>query len=362
MKSISLCSLLPLALLFAACSNTQPEAAPAPLTFVLSDTILRQLELDTVRLESVRSELTLSGLINSNGDRTARVYPLVGGVVEDLRVELGDRVTKGQVLAVIRSGEIADLQNQSSAAATDLAIARKNLQVLEDQFGAGLASEREVVLARKELEKAVGNTGKSRKQLGIYGVTSDGKYTIQAPISGFITEKNVTENMQYNDSNVDNFFTIADLDDVWIMANVFESDISKVKEGYAAEVTTLSYPNEHFMGKIDKVFNVLDPESRVMKVRIRLPNPGYRLKPQMYAQVRVRHTEAQQLLAVPARCVIFDKNRHFVLVYKDRRHVQTREVELANTVGEVSYVQSGLRAGERIITRNQLLVYDQLND
>lgn len=358
--------LLPVALglLLAGCSTT-PETDTKPKAdagFSLSDQMMSELKIDTVRNEPIRNELTLSGQIATNGDKTVQVYPLVGGVVEQLTVELGDHVTKGQVLAVIRSGEIADLQNQSSSAGTDLAIAQKNLSVLEDQYAAGLASERDVSLARQELRKAQGNVGKSRKQLAIYGVSADGTYTLRAPISGFITEKNVTDHMQFNDDNVGSLFTVSNLDDVWIMANVFESDIAKVKEGYAADVTTLAYPDQHFTGRIDKVFNVLDPESKVMRVRVRLENPGYLLKPEMYAQIKVRNTETGRMLAVPANCVVFDKDRNFVMVFKDRQHIETREVEIAKTVGDVSYVHSGLHDGERIIAQNQLLVYDELND
>lgn len=99
-----------------------------------------------------------------------------------------------------------------------------------------------------------------------------------------------------------------------------------------------------------------------MKVRVHLLNPGYQLKPEMYAQVKVLNTENQQMLAVPAQCVVFDKDRNFVMVFKDKHHVETREVQIAKTVGNVSYVQTGLQAGERIIAQNQLLVYDELND
>jgi cobalt-zinc-cadmium efflux system membrane fusion protein len=324
--------------------------------------MLRELIIDTVRAQPIRSELTLSGQIEADGDKTVKVYPLVGGVVDQLKVELGDHVTKGQVLAVIRSGAIADLQNQNAAAGTDLDIARKNLSVLEDQYEAGLASERDVTLARKELQKAQGNVSKNRKQLNIYGVSDDGTYTLRAPISGFITEKNVTDHMQFNADNVENLFTISNLDNVWIMANVFESDIAKVKSGYQADVTTLSYPDQHFTGYIDKVFNMLDPNSKVMKVRVKLANPDYLLKPQMYAQVKVVNTEAQRMLAVPAKSVIFDKDQNFVLVFRDKSHMETRPVQLLKTVGDVSYVRSGLQEGERIISRNQLLIYDELND
>ena len=330
--------------------------------FRLSDTMMQQIVLDTVRLRPVQDELVLTGEIAANGDKTVKVYSQVGGVVDQLHVQLGDQVTKGQVLAVIKSSEIADVQNQTTTATSDLDIARKNLAVAEDMNQAGLNSERDVVLARAEVTKARGTVGKNVKQLGVFGVGKDGVYELRAPITGFITEKNATEHEQFNNDNVQNLFTVSNLDDVWIMANVFESDISKVKVGYAADVTTLSYPDRHFRGHIDKVFNVLDPDSKVMKVRVRLANPGYLLKPEMYAQVRVENTEAVKALAVPAKSVVFDKDRNFVMVYRDRTHVETRPVTISKTVGDYSYVTQGLKPGDVVIAKDQLLVYDELND
>lgn len=342
---------------------SKPEVKEAKKEgFRLSDTMMQQIVLDTVRERAIEHELMLTGEIASNGDKTVKVYPLVGGVVERLNVQLGDKVTKGQVLAVIKSNEIADVQNQTTAAASDLDIARKNLAVAEDMFKAGLNSDRDLVLARAEVAKARGTVGKNVKQLSVYGIGKDGMYALRAPISGFITEKNAAQHEQFSLGSVGNLFTVSDLDDVWIMANVFEADISKVKVGYSADVTTLAYPDKHFHGRIDKVFNVLDPDSKVMKVRVRLENPGYLLKPEMYAQVRVGNTEGVRALAVPARAVVFDKDRNFVMVFKDRTHVETRAVTIRKTVGEYSYVSKGLAPGDVVIAKNQLLVYDELND
>ncbi len=346
-----------------ACSSAEkkaPEtAAPA---FHITDEVMKELRIDTVKERPMLNELSLTGQIASDENHTAKIFPLVGGVVEKVDVELGDYVHQGQQLAVIRSGEIADLQNQGTAAGSDLAIAQKNVAVAQDMFKAGLSSERDVLLARSELQKARGTAGKSRKQLAIYGVTPDGKYSLKSPISGFITDKNVTTSMQFNNSNVENLFTVSDLDDVWILANVFQSDISKVQPGFTADVTTLAYPGRHFTGRVDKVFNILDPDSKVMKVRVKLRNPGYLLKPEMYAQIKVQNAAGGNMLAVPASAVVFDKDRTFVMVYKDRSHVETRPVKVASTVGDVSYIASGLKPGERFISQNQLLIYDELND
>ncbi|HEX8349740.1 MAG TPA: efflux RND transporter periplasmic adaptor subunit [Hymenobacter sp.] len=348
---------------FTGCSGEETNlVTKKPEQHSLLPTMVRDLAFDTVRMEAVRDEVVLTGRITTNPDKTVQVYPLVGGVVEAVRASLGDHVEKGQVLAVIKSGEIADLQNQSSAAGSDLDIARKNLQVSEDHFKDGLASERDVVLARQELRKAQGNVGKSRKQLSVYNVSADGTYTLRAPISGFITEKNVTDHMQFNANNVDNLFTISDLSTVWVMADVFQTNIAAVKFGHEADVATLAYPDKHFNGRIDKIFNVLDPQSKVMKVRVRLKNPGYLLKPGMHASVRVSSVDDQKKVAVSSTNVIFNKNHNFVLVVKDSTHVETREISVLKKVGSKSYVAAGLQDGERVIAQNPLLLYKQLND
>ncbi|WP_324671115.1 efflux RND transporter periplasmic adaptor subunit [Hymenobacter sp. GOD-10R] len=348
---------------FTSCSEEATElVTKTPERSALHPHMLRHLTLDTARTEAVRSEVKLTGRVSTNLDKTVQVYPLVGGVVEAVRVSLGDHVEKGQVLAVIKSGEIADLQNQNSAAGSDLTIARKNLQVTEDLFGSGLAAERDVLTARQELRKAQANAGKSRKQLSVYGVSADGTYTLRAPISGFITEKNVTDRMQFNADNVDNLFTIANLSTVWVLADVFQADIAHVQVGHTADVTTLSYPDKHFIGHIDKVFNMLDPESKVMKVRVRLDNSDYLLKPGMHARVNVSTIEKQRHVAVAHKNLVFHNDRNFVLVFKDPKHIETREVSILKTVGDKSYVSSGLQDGERVVAQNQLLLYKELND
>src|SRR6185437_6569260 len=108
---------------------------------------------------------------------------------------------------------------------------------------------------------------------------------IKAPISGFIVQKNITNNMVIRADNSNVVFAISDLKNVWVWANVYESNINNIHLGDAVNVTTLSYPGRVFNGKVDKIMNVLDPTSKVMKVRVALPNADYALKPQMYATV-----------------------------------------------------------------------------
>lgn len=241
---------------------------------------------------SAAPELVLSGEITADADHTARVFPRVGGEVLRVGVDLGDEVRAGQVLAVLRSSEIADFQNQHTTATADLAVANKNLTVAEELHQAGLSAEQDVYKARKEVQRAAGTAATSRRQLGNYGVAPGAAYSLKAPLSGYVIEKKLSPGMRFNASDLQAAFTVANLDRVWVMANVFESDLSRVREGQAVEITTLSYPDAPVRARIDRIYHVLDHESKTMSVRCVLANPGHQLKPGMHAQVRVLAEEA----------------------------------------------------------------------
>ncbi|HEY1055679.1 MAG TPA: efflux RND transporter periplasmic adaptor subunit, partial [Emticicia sp.] len=302
-------------LVFQSCKSDNKQEEPAKGSFVLTDTMMVKLGFDEVATKVLLSEVKLSGKVTANEDKVAKVFPRVDGNIEKLNVQLGDYVQKGQVLAIIRSRQVAEMDNQLSMAVSNLQIARKNLGVEEELFKSGLEPERNVVNARQEVQKAESELKRVNETLKIYDIGKEATYQIKSPISGFLIEKNAVEGMDFNIENIDNFFTISDLSDIWILADVYETDINKVKIGYTCDITTLADPDKKIKGKIDKIFNVLDPESRVMKVRIRLPNPGYTLKPQMFAIVRVYHEEPQSMLAIPAKAVIFDKSKQWVMVF-----------------------------------------------
>ncbi|MDF2189912.1 efflux RND transporter periplasmic adaptor subunit [Paraflavitalea sp. CAU 1676] len=349
---------LPLASCQEQASNTiEPER------FCLSDTLQKNIELATVQADTVRNEIALSGKIEANEDKWIKVFPVVGGIVESLKVQLGDYVTKGQVLAVVRSSEIADYQGQLSNAASTVKLAEKSLTANKEMFAAGLATEKDVLAAETDLDKARADLKRIRETNAIYGASGNALQTITAPVSGFIVEKNVTDKMQYRVEGSDPFFIISNLDEVWVIANVFESDISKIQVGYDAQVSVIAYKDKVFKGKVDRIYSILDPQSRVMKVRIRIPNDGYLLKPEMFAQINIEYTEGrEQMPAIPAQAMIFDHNRNFVMVHKDHCQIETREVEPYKTIGTTTYIRSGLQEGEKVIARYQLLIYGALNN
>lgn len=198
--------------------------------------LLATATLDTAKLEKTQNELNLTGKITFNQDQVVKVFPLVGGHIETLKADLGDYVKKGQILAVIRSGDLADLEQQAISARGQLSVAQKNMQVTEDMTKAGLSSQRELVSSKEQLEAAKGEVNRVSERRRIVGGNGS-VYLVKAPMSGFIVEKTASQGMELRSDDPENLFTVSNLERVWVLANVYESDLANVHEGDPATST-----------------------------------------------------------------------------------------------------------------------------
>jgi cobalt-zinc-cadmium efflux system membrane fusion protein len=331
--------------------------------FILTSTMKKEMKLNEVRLLPVENELILNGKITFNEEKVARVFPLTGGFVKELKVELGDFVERGQPLALVRSPEIAGFTKEEIEAMAQVKVSEKKLSVAEELYKAGIISEMELYESRKEFEKASGEFSRIQDVLDMYSVSNGAVYPIKSPVSGYVIKKDITLNMELRTEDISPAFVVGSLSEVWVLADIYETDISKIRVGDKVEVKTIAYPNQVFTGRIDKVFNLLDPESKTLKARIMLPNPYLLLKPEMFASVRVViQGGSQQMLAIPSESIVFDKNQSHVLVYHSDQNIETRVIEVDSENSKYTYIKSGLKAGERVITSHQLLIYDALND
>ncbi|QEC69417.1 efflux RND transporter periplasmic adaptor subunit [Panacibacter ginsenosidivorans] len=344
-----------------ACNSTKSDPITSP-PFTLTDTMMAHTQFAKATIQNVKSELKLYGKVTADNSKMSQVYPVVGGNVIKVNAELGDYVKQGQTLAVIRSSEVAGYENERMDANSDVALAEKNLQVAKDLFAGKLNSEKDVVAAEKELEKAKAAQQRINEVYNIYSLKDGAQYNVTAPISGFVIDKNITQNELLNSNNISNLFSIAQINEVWVLANVNESDIAAITQGMDASIKTISYPDRVFTGKVDRIFNILDPETKAMKVRIRIPNDDLALKPEMSATVTLQYNENKKLVSIPSSAVIFDKSKNWVLIYKDKSHIETRQVDVYKQVGDTTYIVNGLNENETVITQNQMLIYDALND
>lgn len=328
----------------------------------MSDKMLAGTKLAVAEMDTVTNELQFFGKITADNNKMIEVFPVVGGNVIEVFVELGDYVQKNQLLATIRSTEIAGFEQEMDDAKNDLIVARNNLRVTQELYEGKLATDREVTEARSESEKAQSKLNRIKEVYRIYNIRKGAIYEVRSPISGFIIQKNINQDMLLRSDKTDNIFDIAEINDVWAIANVNETEIAQVRIDQNASVTTISYPDKIFNGKVDKIYNMIDPETNAMKVRIKLRNNDFLLKPEMRATIKLSFKEDKQLVAIPSDALVFDKSRNFVMVYKDKKHIENRQVEVFRQVGAVTFLKSGLKPGEKVMTTNQLLIYDALND
>ena len=344
-------------------SCAEPAKKPEEkVKYVIPDSLLRTLTIDTVRNCPLMNALTLTGMVDFNQDKQVNIFSLVSGNVQDIKVQLGDYVTEGQVLAVVKSSEMAGISNNLLIAETNVRGTKKQLDVANELYKSGLSSILDVTNAQVNYDQAVSALETAKKILKINGNSSKGDYVIKAPLSGFIVQKNVTNNTTVRADNGTNLFTISDLKEVWIQANVYEANIEQVHLGDKVEVRTLSAQDRVFYGKIDKILNVLDPASKVIKVRVVLPNPDYILKPQMFASVVVSNLTKLQALCVPNKALVYENSQYYVVVYKGAGVSDITPVKVLNTVGDRTYLSAGVVEGDKVIASLALQIFSELNN
>ncbi|NIG55442.1 efflux RND transporter periplasmic adaptor subunit [Chitinophaga sp. Cy-1792] len=354
--------LLPLTVAtLSSCGHKQEQKTDERTAYVIPDSIMKVLKIDTVRMTPVVDAITLTGMVDFNQDNQVSIFPPVSGIVQDANVQLGDAVKQGQVLATVKSSEMAGYENSMVVAETNVTSAKKQLEATKDLFKNGLSSQLDLTAAQTAYDQAIAQLQMQQRVLKINGNNRQGIYVVKSPINGFVVQKNITNNTVIRTDNGNNLFTISDLKNVWVQANVYESNISRVHVGDHVDVTTLSYPDKVFKGRVDKMLNVLDPASKVMKVRIVLQNDNYLLKPQMFASVNVLNPVGKKALTVSSHALMFDHSQYYVLIYNGKSDVKITPVEVLGANGNETYIAAGLKEGDRVIAYDVILIYQALN-
>ncbi len=348
---------------FCGCNKDKIEdKLPIQKGFVISNEMMKTTTVEKVQNDFVETEMSFYGKISADKNQYIDIYPLVGGNVMSVNVELGDYVHKGQVLATIRSTEVAGFQKDLSDARTEVAVAENNLRVAQDLYSGKLNTEKDVLEAKSQLQKANDELRRSQSVNQVYNIKNGNIYSVIAPISGYIVQKNINKDMQLRSDRSDNIFDVANTTNVWAIVNINESDINKVSLGMKAKVSTLANPSKIFTGTIDKIFKIIDPETNAMQARVVLENATGQLIPESKATIKVLKTENTRAISIPKEALIFDDDRYFVVVFKSQSNVKIQEVKLDKETGSRAYISEGLRQGDQVITNNQLFIYRALSE
>lgn len=347
-------------LLLTSCGNKADDSGNNK--FGIKQAFLQNVKTTKAVLSTQEEELTLTGKVEYDPDKVINYVPMIGGIIDRSYFSLGDKVQKGQTLLDIRSTELSSLQSERVGLESEVKIAERELKTAKSMFEDNMLSEKELMEAQAKLSQAQAAYSKIQTDMSVFGSNKgSGTFSIKAPMSGYIVSKNASSGSTVS-ADSDPLFIIADLSTVWITANVYASNLLFVREGQEVKITTLSYPGEIFNGKINSLSQVFDPEEKVLKARIVMPNADLRLKPEMSAVIKLKNETHNKLISIPSEALVFDNDRYYVVVETAPDTFEAREVVLNGHHNNVTYITSGVSEGEDIVIKNQLLIYTGLKD
>jgi multidrug efflux pump subunit AcrA (membrane-fusion protein) len=306
----------------------------------------------TVEQRTLTDEVRTVGIVNFDEARMARIVAKFSGYIERLYVDItGQPVRRGQPLAEIYSPELVSAQEELLlAAGLDGSLGESAVP------GVPSGSPKLAAAARRRLRlwdiseaqiDEILRSGRVRRTL-----------TLHAPVSGIVTEKNVLQGQAVQAG--ENLYTIADLSEVWVEAELREADAGIVREGSAATVEFAAFPGRPIAGRVQYVYPTLQEQSRTLKARIVIPNPDGRIKPGMYANVGLS-APARAALTAPTSAVVNTGVRKMVFMDMGAGKLMPMDVETGRVAGEYTEILSGLEPGQRVVTSAQFLLDSESN-
>src|SRR6185312_6127255 len=351
--------------------SDQPPRLDAAIHQPAESGTLSHVETMIVEFGSFRQDLTLSGKIDYGEDRYSKISsPLQGRVVE-VRAHLGDRVKAGAVLLVIDSPDIAQAYSEYVKEDSDLQYATRSHELAKDLYSNKALPLKDLKQAENELVKARAEFRRAKERLLSLRVPAEelnkpldkqqitSRFEMKSPLTGIVVERVVTPGQSVGGDANQVLFTVADLDMLQVVADVYERDLALVKEGQFAKVKVEAYPEVDFPATVASVGDVVDPASRTIKLRAWVNNQDHRLKPEMFARLHIQVGDATKILVVPKEAVLESDGKQFVFVVEESNHYVRHEVKVSNFTPDQMRVLEGLTPGQRIVTKGAVLIKGQ---
>jgi len=345
--------------------NKGPEASPpliakdGKITIPADSPLRSRIVTAAAGSREIGAKLTLPGVVESDPGRTAAVLaPLAGRVVE-LKVGLGERVTQGQVLALLQSGDLAQAYDDDDKAADTLHLTEVNLARQQEQFSIGTASARDLDQAKSDHAQALAEYQRTQTRLKAINADPRDKsrlMAVKAPVAGSVTALSVAQGNMVNDPTQP-LMTIADLHSVWVTAMVPEKSLGEVAKDQVAEVVLDAFPGQVLKGKVLFVADTMEPDSRRNKTRIGFNNPNFLLKPNMFATVTLQGAKKSQVV-LPTSALLMNNDRTTVFVATGDWVFERRVVDLALEEGTEVGIGSGVAPGEKVVVKGGILLND----
>ncbi|MCS6317285.1 MAG: efflux RND transporter periplasmic adaptor subunit [Nitrospira sp.] len=360
-----------------ACSQTQepasskPSVTPEQAAVQPQPQSTGQIETAVVDFKPIQPELVLVGKVAYGEDRYSKISsPLQGRVVE-VRAKLGDRVEAGATLLVIDSSDITAAYSEFVKEASELEYSTRAQELAKELFATKALALKDLKQAENDLIKARAGFRRAKerllslripaqeleKPLAQQRITS--RFEMKSPLTGTVVERAVTPGQSVGSDAGQVLFTVADLDRLQVVADVYERDLALVKVSQVGRINVEAYPGSDFASVVASIGDVVDPNTRTIKVRAWVDNRDQRLKPEMFARLRLDVGDATPFLTIPKEAVVEIDGKHFVYVVDTPQHYEKREVLVSNVSSGQVRILEGLTSGQRIVIKGAVLVKGQ---
>jgi cobalt-zinc-cadmium efflux system membrane fusion protein len=358
-------ALLSLLLLSVSCGDVKEvpkevaKVAPvSALSVVAMPDLLKELRIGNPRMTAVTGRLQVAGRVEANESRQARISSPVGGSITRLEVVEGQNVKKGDLIAVVRSTALADAQLSFLKASSQRQLVQRAVERADRLLEAGVIGSAELQRRQADVSLAEAEYSSARDQLRVLGMseaaiqalersrTVNAVTEIYATISGTVMERHVTPGQILQAA--EEICVIADLSQVWLVADVPEQSAGNLTVGKAVEAEIAALPGERVFGKLSFVSAIVNPETRTVLARMDLPNPDRRFKPSMLATMTLQDLAETQMV-VPDTAVVRENNQEYVFLQIGPNSFVLHKVELGSEYGSVRVVTSGLQKDDNIV-------------
>jgi cobalt-zinc-cadmium efflux system membrane fusion protein len=347
----------------AGCHGDQADAAaeaPPPAKVVSGVDVTffavehpEQYPITTATEYQAPSQLSVTGTVFPDISRTVPVISLASGRVVDVRARLGDAVKKGELLLRVRSDDISGGFDAYRKAVSDELLAHKQLDRAKVLYDHGAIAQQDLEVAQDNEDNAKTTLDTTTEHLRLLGSDPDdprGIVDVAAPVSGVITDQEVTNGAVVQAYSTPNPFTISDLTTVWIVCDVYENDMANVRIGQPGDIKLTAYPDKVLKGTISNIGSILDPNIRTAKVRIEVANPGEMMRPGMFATVTLFGKEKQRYTAVQASAIVHLHDRDWVFIPVQGKFKRVQVVGGEQLPSNMQEVLSGLQPGQQVVT------------
>jgi membrane fusion protein, heavy metal efflux system len=341
---------------------------------------LKNLTIESVAARDFTIDREVTGKVGFNENRLTPVFPAYSGRVVEALAAKGEAVRKGQPLLVVESPDYVAAQIDLANARADLDKAAVNLKTAEVSverarrlFAQDAISKKDLqgnesalALTQAELRRAMAALAVAQSRLLIFGKTPgdiamlnagvDRTLTIAAPITGTVVDRQVGPGQILRADAPTPLFQISSLSTLWVRGDVFESDLPYIRLGAPAEIKVESYPKKVFSARVSFIDPTVDPATRTVHVRCEVNNPNGLLKPDMFARMKIIAAARNSVPVIPASAVVARGENSFVLIEEAPGRFRKRKVEVGHEVDGSVMINSGLKVGERIVTKGAVLL------